>query len=194
MNPIFLHLSSFGLFACFFSLFLKLHLNRHDVVVHVESVANGEIALGVDFHSHPLVEPDGAVVAVYVQVEAAGRRMLTLYVTDGRLKELLPDAFSLSGREYIDLLEVIHIVRLLLYRDIPHRFVAVVGEKVHVSLVGNLSVQTVAAVHPLHHVFQLLWTEDAAIGGREDFFCQPADDGNIVEGSGADGQINRLTN
>lgn len=56
----------FWTFCLFFSLFLKLHLNRHDVVVHEESVADGEIALGNDVHTHLLVKPHGIVLTIHV--------------------------------------------------------------------------------------------------------------------------------
>lgn len=48
-------------------LFCESVLKYIDIIVHIEAVADGEVALAVTDHSETLVEPDGGIAPVDVE-------------------------------------------------------------------------------------------------------------------------------
>lgn len=59
-----------------------------------------------DFQSHVLVEADRRIVAVYIQFDYEGRRVVRLQVSDALLDDEASDTLAVHLREGINLLEI----------------------------------------------------------------------------------------
>ena len=61
----------------------SLYLHSHDIVVHVVTVSDGKVTFTYLRHAHVLVEAEGRIVAVHVELHTAGSGMYFLDVLDG---------------------------------------------------------------------------------------------------------------
>jgi len=118
------------------------HLHCHNVVGHVEAVANVEVAPGSFVHTHMFVELPGAdIVPVHIQFHNGRQRGVPADVVHSKLEHPLPDRFSLESGPQIDFLQVPQPFPLLLQGNIPNRYPVIVDNVVNVPLLGDLLVQ-----------------------------------------------------
>lgn len=83
-----------------------LYIQPHDIVVHIISVTDREIAFAQFAHPHPLVKVQRPVVAVDVQLHAARRRMHRTDIFHGMAEQEFPGADSLEAGKDIDFLQM----------------------------------------------------------------------------------------
>ena len=139
------------------------NFHRHDVVVHVEALADGEVAGAGLVHAHSLIEGDGAVVAVHVQLHGAGCGMHGADVINGGIEQLPPVVEAMAMGQDIDFLKVEQVGLLLLYADVAHRRFSFKTNEIDVP-VGHLPVKVGKRIHPFHHVVVLFGSEDVLVG------------------------------
>ncbi len=149
-----------------------------DIVVHVETVADREVALTQTAHPHVLVEAERPVAPVHVQLHAAGLRLQSPDMRHRRAEEEGPGAAPLEAGQHVDLLQVEQPFALPLDGDIAARL-AVARSDVEDMASAQLLPQALLRVHPLHHVVQLCGREQLPVGRRESHAGQRADQRNI---------------
>ena len=84
-------------------------IHSHNIVIHIEPVANVIIALSELVQSHPLIEVDSLVVPVDVQFQSAWRRMIAPNPIDCILKQEPSHVMSLIFGQHVNLLQVINV-------------------------------------------------------------------------------------
>lgn len=140
----------------------------HDVVVHVESVSDVEVALAEDVEAEVMVEADRRIVAVHVQFYPGFASTCSLpHMSDHTLKQGSAESVALFRRKYIYLLKVKELAAVVgdsfgLYGNISAWLPVAVCDVIHMSLV-KLLLQICRGVHPVHHVLHLLRRQDFPI-------------------------------
>ena len=153
----------------------------HDVIVHVVAVANREVPLAQLPHPHPLVEVERPVVAVDVELHAAGHRMLAADILHGLTEEGGTHAPPLEVGQDVNLLEVEELLTLALHRDVAARSPVARGDEVGVPL-AELVAEALRTIHPLHHVVQLGGGQNFAVGSREGHLGKAANQRSVALG------------
>lgn len=152
-------------------------IHSHNIVIHIEPVANVIIALSELVQSHPLIEVDSLIVPVDVQFQSAWRRMIAPNPIDCILKQEPSHVMSLIFGQHVNLLQVINVHVLFRFillgvgqwldRHVADRLTVNLTYQVSVVLLSHLLAQTVGRVHHVHHVIVLLWSYDVLVSQRE---------------------------
>ena len=93
---------------------IRSDFQPHDIVVHVESASDFEIAFAQFAHTHPFVEFYGFVMAIYVELHPAGSRVELFDVFDSLAEEEAPREYNTN---YI--ISNIRFVLVLIYTNYP---------------------------------------------------------------------------
>ena len=162
----------------------------HDVVVH-EVRADGHIDLALAHEAAALIEGNGGVVAVHVQVEevAAGGAG---GVFDG-FDEVLAQALALAGGQHVNLVQLVAggavgsgLGGLGRKGGEAGRLARHVGHQKLVLLLIHLPLEGGRRVYHPVHILQLLLRNDEAVGGLPGGLGQPDDGRNVDERGGLD--------
>lgn len=81
---------------------IRSDFQPHDIVVHVESASDFEIAFAQFAHTHPFVEFYGFVMAIYVELHPAGSRVELFDVFDSLAEEEAPRVHTLESGQDVD--------------------------------------------------------------------------------------------
>ena len=155
---------------------LSLYLHSHDIVVHVVTVSDGKVAFAHLRHAHVLVEAEGRVVAVHVELHAAGSGMYFLDVLDGLTEKEASAVCFLEVGQHINLLEVEEVFAFGLDGYVARYFALFVGQQVDVAFFFHLLADVFGGIHPVHHVVNLCWGQDIFVGFRENLPGQLVDE------------------
>ena len=142
---------------------IRSDFQPHDIVVHVESASDFEIAFAQFAHTHPFVEFYGFVMAIYVELHPAGSRVELFDVFDSLAEEEAPRVHTLESWQDVDFLQDVEVLRFGLDREIAAGSAVLVGDVIYVPF-GHLPPEVFGGVHPLHHVVQLFGRKDGFIG------------------------------
>lgn len=96
---------------------IRSDFQPHDIVVHVESASDFEIAFAQFAHTHPFVEFYGFVMAIYVELHPAGSRVELFDVFDSLAEEEAPRVHTLESGQDVDFLQDVEVVCFGLERD-----------------------------------------------------------------------------
>lgn len=89
---------------------IRSDFQPHDIVVHVESASDFEIAFAQFAHTHPFVEFYGFVMAIYVELHPAGSRVELFDVFDSLAEEEAPRVHTLESGQDVDFLQDVEVV------------------------------------------------------------------------------------
>ena len=170
----------------------SLQILRHDVVVHVETVTDGEIAFAYLAEPHVLIEGDGAVAAVHVQLVADDLCFGGVsHASFSVLQQLSAETFALQLWQEVDLLQMEENTLVVFLFNVEGHVTGIVsldGEDVELMpLVAYLFAETCFRIHPFHHVLHLLRGEDVAVGVTKCNVGHFANGGNVRQGGFANG-------
>lgn len=144
-----------------------------------------EISLTQDRHPQMSVEGNGLVASVYVEFDTRLTTMrFRLHMLERTVEEDSSEALSLTGRQHIYLLKMIHLDTLriktfLLYRYITARKSGTREDIVHMP-VFELFHDIFWGIHPIHHILHLFRRQDVAVGMSECDFGKVMDDRDII--------------
>ena len=159
-----------------------LYFFLHYVVVHEVAVANVIIALTGNTQAEMLIESLGLIIAVDMQKDAAGTRVLFLYEGDSSIEELTAQVKTLITREDINLLEFVEVGIYGLHRHVTGCIAIDKKELVDVMFLHHLPAQTCLRIHHVHHIVALLSCDNVFICRRKNLLSHVTDDRNVVNG------------
>ena len=81
-------------------------IDGHDIIVHVITLADGEVSLVGLFHAHVLVKAQRGILAVDVELHGAGFRMQFLDGFQCLFEQHAAQMASLVGCQNVDFLEM----------------------------------------------------------------------------------------
>lgn len=116
---------------------IRSDFQPHDIVVHVESASDFEIAFAQFAHTHPFVEFYGFVMAIYVELHPAGSRVELFDVFDSLAEEEAPRVHTLESGQDVDFLQDVEVLRFGLDREIAAGSAVLVGDVIYVPF-GHL--------------------------------------------------------
>ena len=142
---------------------IRSDFQPHDIVVHVESASDFEIAFAQFAHTHPFVEFYGFVMAIYVELHPAGSRVELFDVFDSLAEEEAPRVHTLESGQDVDFFAGCR-GRLLRAGQRDSRRECRPCRRCNIRALRPSAAGGFRGVHPLHHVVQLFGRKDGFIG------------------------------